>query len=41
VPEQIGQDDNAVIPFRAGETLRWRLMGWTSQPAQYRTGPGL
>jgi len=27
VPEQIGQDDNAVIPFRAGETLRWRLMG--------------
>ena len=27
VPEHIGEDDNAVIPFRAGETLRWRLMG--------------
>src|SRR6266481_4059257 len=27
VPEHIGEDENAVIPFRAGETLRWRLMG--------------
>src|SRR5882762_855167 len=27
VPERIGEDENAVIPFRAGETLRWRLMG--------------
>jgi dihydroorotase len=27
VPEHIGEDDNTVIPFRAGETLRWRLMG--------------
>jgi dihydroorotase len=27
VPEHIGEDDRAVIPFRAGETLRWRLMG--------------
>jgi dihydroorotase len=25
VPERIGADDLAVIPFRAGETLRWRL----------------
>jgi dihydroorotase len=33
VPEHIGGSENAVIPFRAGETLRWRLMGWTSQPA--------
>lgn len=27
VPEQIGTGDGAVIPFRAGETLRWRLLG--------------
>jgi dihydroorotase len=27
VPEHIGRNENAVIPFRAGETLRWRLMG--------------
>jgi dihydroorotase len=27
VAEHIGQDENAVIPFRAGETLRWRLAG--------------
>jgi dihydroorotase len=27
VPEHVGEDENAVIPFRAGETLRWRLMG--------------
>ena len=33
VPEHIGEDENAVIPFRAGETLRWRLMGCTSYPA--------
>jgi dihydroorotase len=26
VPERIGKGDMAVIPFRAGETLRWRLM---------------
>ena len=26
VPEHIGEDENAVIPFRAGETLRWRRM---------------
>lgn len=25
VPERIGENDSAVIPFRAGETLRWRL----------------
>ena len=25
VPERIGDGDNAVVPFRAGETLRWRL----------------
>src|SRR5215469_10747348 len=25
VPEYIGEGDAAVIPFRAGETLRWRL----------------
>jgi dihydroorotase len=25
VPQLIGQGDNAVVPFRAGETLRWRL----------------
>ncbi|HET7446582.1 MAG TPA: dihydroorotase [Methyloceanibacter sp.] len=25
VPERIGNGDNAVVPFRAGETLRWRL----------------
>src|SRR5712671_1000197 len=25
VPELVGQGDNAVVPFRAGETLRWRL----------------
>jgi dihydroorotase len=33
VPEHIGEDENAVTPFRAGETLRWHLMGRTSQPA--------
>ncbi|HWZ67863.1 MAG TPA: dihydroorotase [Stellaceae bacterium] len=27
VPEHIGGNENAVIPYRAGETLRWRLMG--------------
>jgi dihydroorotase len=27
VPERIGERENAVIPFRAGETLRWRLAG--------------
>jgi len=27
VPERIGVGDGAVIPFRAGETLRWRLAG--------------
>ena len=25
VPERIGEDDTAVVPFRAGETVRWRL----------------
>jgi dihydroorotase len=25
VPERIGVGDSAVVPFRAGETLRWRL----------------
>jgi dihydroorotase len=25
VPQQIGQGDAAVVPFRAGETLRWRV----------------
>jgi dihydroorotase len=25
VPQLVGQGDNAVVPFRAGETLRWRL----------------
>jgi dihydroorotase len=24
VPERFGEGDNAVVPFRAGETLRWR-----------------
>ena len=27
VPERIGNGDDAVVPFRAGETLRWRLQG--------------
>jgi dihydroorotase len=26
VPQRIGEDKNTVIPFRAGETVRWRLM---------------
>ena len=26
VPERVGEGDNAVVPFRAGETLRWRLV---------------
>jgi dihydroorotase len=25
VPERIGADDSAIVPFRGGETLRWRL----------------
>jgi dihydroorotase len=25
VPQLVGRGDNAVVPFRAGETLRWRL----------------
>jgi len=25
VPQHIGEGDHAVVPFRAGETLRWRL----------------
>ena len=31
VPERIGNSDNAVVPFRAGETLRWRLQGIRSR----------
>ena len=27
VPERIGAGDSAVVPFRAGDTLRWRLAG--------------
>jgi dihydroorotase len=27
VPERIGAGESAVVPFRAGETLRWRLAG--------------
>jgi len=27
VPEYIGEGENAIVPFRAGETLRWRLAG--------------
>jgi dihydroorotase len=27
VPKQIGEGGNAIAPFRAGETLRWRLVG--------------
>jgi len=27
VPDRVGEDDSAVAPFRAGETLRWRLAG--------------
>jgi dihydroorotase len=27
VPENIGERETALIPFRAGETLRWRLAG--------------
>jgi dihydroorotase len=26
VPERIGEGDAAVVPFRAGQTLRWRLL---------------
>jgi dihydroorotase len=26
VPQRIGEGENAVVPFRAGETLRWRLL---------------
>jgi dihydroorotase len=25
VPERFGEGDNTVVPFRAGETLRWSL----------------
>jgi dihydroorotase len=27
VPESIGKGENALVPFRAGETLRWQLVG--------------
>jgi len=27
VPERVGEGDSAVSPFRAGETIRWRLVG--------------
>ena len=27
VPESIGEGENVLVPFRAGETLRWRLAG--------------
>ena len=27
VPERVGEGDDAVVPFRAGESLRWRLIG--------------
>lgn len=27
VPDRIGKGDDAIVPFRAGETLRWRLVG--------------
>jgi len=26
VPESIGEGANVLVPFRAGETLRWRLV---------------
>jgi dihydroorotase len=47
VPEQIGKDDTAVIPFRAGETLRWRLLprhsresGKPEAAGSFRESPG-
>ena len=27
VPEHIGEGENALVPYRAGDTLRWRLVG--------------
>ena len=27
IPERVGEGENAVVLFRAGETLRWRLVG--------------
>jgi dihydroorotase len=27
VPERFGEGENALVPFRGGETLRWRLLG--------------
>ena len=27
LPEHIGEGENALVPFRGGETLRWRLSG--------------
>ena len=27
IPERIGEGENALVPFRGGETLRWRLAG--------------
>ena len=27
VPQRVGAGDLAIVPFRAGETLRWRLLG--------------
>jgi dihydroorotase len=32
VPERIGDGDLAVVPFRAGETLRWRLTDRAKRP---------
>src|SRR6516225_10701572 len=27
IPERIGEGENVLVPFRGGETLRWRLVG--------------
>ena len=43
VPERIGAGDTAVVPFRAGETLRWRFLtpARRHQPPPDSPWPGL
>ncbi len=39
VPQRVGEGENAVIPFRAGESLRWRLDFRTAQDPASPSSP--
>jgi dihydroorotase len=41
MPERIGAGENAIVPFRGGETLRWRLAAEACSPMSPRPVAGL